>query len=708
MARSREWDPPHGATARPADRGRARAAQHRSAKMPAMTDPFDFDHFIALPRLSSLRLAPDGSRLVVAVSTLAPEKTKLRTALWSIDPTGERGPRRLTRGASGESAPAFLPDGSIVFVSERADPDQKPDGDEASAGLWLLPADGGEARLLLAPPAGIDDVRVAGDAGTVAFLAGMHPEADGFEADKEREKARKDAGVSALLFERYPIRFWDHYLGPRETRLFAADAPAPDDGRLPDPVDLTGPTQEHLIEVGFDIAPDGSAVATTWRRYAVGANGDDLVLIDRATKARRVLGGERGYYADPSFSPDGRQLAAVFGTDGTKDEATRTELVVFDVATGERRRVAASLDQWPEHPVWAADGTALFFLAHDHGTNAIFRVDLADDRVTRLTTGATYSDPCPSPDGRYVYALRMRPDRPPHAVRLNAQGADQDPFLLKCPGTPDADLPRRGTLEWVTAPADDGVEIGSWLLLPEGASADAPAPLVVFVHGGPIGTWAGWSWRWNANLLVERGYAVLMPDPAISLGYGQAFIDRGWGRWGHRPYTDVLAAVDGALARPELDATRTALMGGSFGGYMANWVAGHTDRFKAIVTHASLWELRGFHGTTDDGVWWEQEMGDPYTDPSLYIEHSPHAAVGDIRTPMLVIHGEKDARVPISEALRLWTDLQRHGVEARFLYYPDENHWILKPQNARLWYETVLAFLDQHVLGKAWVRPELV
>ena len=177
---------------------------------------------------------------------------------------------------------------------------------------------------------------------------------------------------------------------------------------------------------------------------------------------------------------------------------------------------------------------------------------------------------------------------------------------------------------------------------------------------------------------------------------------------GPRPYTDVITAVDGAVSRPDIDDTRTALMGGSFGGYMANWVAGHTDRIGAIVTHASLWDLRGFHGTTDDGIEWEQEMGDPYVDPSRYSDHSPNIAVGTIRTPMLVIHGELDARVPISEALRLWTDLARHEVPAKFLYFPDENHWVLKPQNQRLWYDTVLAFLDHHVMGREWVRPELL
>ena len=201
-------------------------------------------------------------------------------------------------------------------------------------------------------------------------------------------------------------------------------------------------------------------------------------------------------------------------------------------------------------------------------------------------------------------------------------------------------------------------------------------------------------------MLLARPGAVdrLRPD----------FIQRGWARWGEEPYTDIMAAHGRGVeaARPRRE--RTALMGGSFGGYMANWVAGSTDRFRAIVTHASLWELRGFHGTTDYGTWWEREFGDPYADDAVYQPESPHRLVGNIRTPMLVIHGAQGLPRADQRGLRLWTDLARHGVEAKFLYFPDENHWILKPQNARLWYETVLAFLDQYVLGQPWRRPDLV
>jgi dipeptidyl aminopeptidase/acylaminoacyl peptidase len=677
-----------------------------------MSEPFDFDHFIALPRLSGLRLSPDGSRLVVAVATPGPDGKELRSALWQVDPAGDAAPRRLTRSAVGESSAAFLPDGSLLFTSARPDPDakkdDKPDGEEPPAALWHLPAGGGEARLLLAPPGGVGGLKVARESGAVAIVAPLHPGAADFDADRERQKARKEAGVSAMLYETYPIRYWDHYLGPREPRYFIADAPADDDAPLGAAEDLTGPTGAALPEPDFDIAPDGRSLATTWRRYKTGSSGDDIVVIDRATREPRDLTGAVGWSGMPAFSPDGRRLAVARGVEAAPDVPERVELVIYDLDSGDARVVASGLDRWAMTPVWTPDGGSIVFTADDDGGVSIFRVDLADDRVTRLASGAAFSDVAVSPDGAAVFALRANPDRPPHVVRLDARTADQEPVELRSPATPAGELPGNTVMERVSATADDGVDIGSWLLRPAGASADKPAPLVVFVHGGPLGTWAGWSWRWNANLLVERGYAVLMPDPALSVGYGQAFIDRGWGTWGDRPYTDVIAAVDGALERPDIDETRTALMGGSFGGYMANWVAGHTDRFRAIITHASLWELRGFHGTTDDGVSWEQEMGDPYVDPSMYENHSPHAAVGDIKTPMLVIHGELDARVPISEALRLWTDLHRHDVEAKFLYFPDENHWVLKPQNARIWYETVLAFLDRYVLDAEWQRPALL
>jgi dipeptidyl aminopeptidase/acylaminoacyl peptidase len=347
-------------------------------------------------------------------------------------------------------------------------------------------------------------------------------------------------------------------------------------------------------------------------------------------------------------------------------------------------------------------------VADDTGRRPVFRVDVATGEVTRVTRDdGAYSDLNPAPDGRYLYALRAAVDSPPTPVRIDLESTapDAEPVALPCPGTP---LTLPGRLEEVEATADDGHPIRSWLVLPETASADQRAPLLLWVHGGPMSSWNSWAWRWNPWLMSARGYAVLLPDPALSTGYGQAFIARGHRDWGTRPCADIMAATDAALARPDIDSDRVAMMGGSYGGYMANWMAGHTDRFKAIVSHAGLWALDQMFGTTDHPMFWRPQFGDPLTEPEMYEANSPNRHIARIRTPMLVIHGDKDYRVPVGEALRLWWDLSRCGVEAKFLYFPDENHWILTPGNARIWYETVFAFLAQHVLGEPWERPRLL
>ncbi|MGI8657875.1 MAG: alpha/beta fold hydrolase [Candidatus Limnocylindria bacterium] len=676
-----------------------------------MTDTFDFDAYLRLPRLSGLRVSPDGERLVVSVARPAPDGKKMHASLWELDSLGDARPRRLTRSAPGESAATFARDGSILFTSTRPDPDRKPDDesdDDETAGLWLLPANGGEARLLAAPSGGADAVVAARDADVLVYAASVFPGATDAASDLERHKARKKAGVEALLFESFPIRHWDAFHGPRERHLFAAPLPEGED-RIGEPMDLTPDAGSALVEQSFDVTPDGATVVTGWvTSDEIGRTDFGLAAIDRATGERRMLTPDDAWFEGPACSPDGRWVACVRSEKDVPERIGDSTLWLIDLASATGRDVTPDLDLWPQHPVWAPDGGSIWFTTDHQGAGAIFRLELASGETTLVADDGTFTDLAVHAAGGAV-ALRNSYAEPPLPVRLPSTdgGATQRiRSLAELDADALAELP--GRVERLSARASDGQEIGSWLVVPSDAAADAPAPLVVFVHGGPVGSWNAWTWRWNAHLLAAKGYAVLMPDPAISTGYGHAFVQRGWGRWGAEPYTDVVAAVDGALERPELDADRTALMGGSFGGYMANWVAGSTDRFRAIVTHASLWELRGFHGTTDYGPDWEREFGDPYADPSRYEEWSPSRLLANVRTPMLVIHGEQDLRVPISEALRLWTDLRRHDVPAKFLYFPDENHWILKPQNARIWYETVWAFLDEHVRGSEWKRPDLL
>jgi dipeptidyl aminopeptidase/acylaminoacyl peptidase len=554
----------------------------------------------------------------------------------------------------------------------------------------------------------VDGLAVARNAQVVAFGARMFPGAADFAADAERGKARKEAAVEALLFENdYPVRHWDHWLAPRRRRLFAAALPDDPEAQLPAPRDVDPDVAPvSFEETGFGLSPDGRILVASRNDTAeLPRVRADLVVVDLETGERRPLTDGDAWYDAPAVSPDGGTVAAIRESFGSPDEASRATLVAIDLATGTQRTLAADLDRRPEGLTWAPDGSAVF-TADDDGHHPAFRSPRRRAGDTPLRERGPGR---PLPDAR-----RRRPVRPPlrdgFAATNSAPGrTDGGPGTRELDnGSPEAGIAAPGVVERLTCRAADGTEIGSWLCPARGRLRRAPAPSWSG-HGGPLGSWSGWHWRWNPHLLAARGYAVLMPDPAISTGYGQAMIQRGWGDWGAAPYTDVVAAVDAALAdRADLDAGRTALMGGSFGGYMANWVAGHTDRYRAIVTHASLWELRGFHGTTDGGAYWELEMGDPYREPERYVRQSPFEHLGKIRTPMLVIHGEQDFRVPVSEALRLWTDLRRHGVEGKLLYFPDENHWILKPQNARLWYATVLAFLDEHVLGKPFERPALL
>lgn len=655
------------------------------------------DTFTTIPRVNGLLLSPDGSRLVLPVQMLSPDGTRFISSLWELPSDGSAPARRITYSDKGEASPAFLPDGSLVFASARPDPTVKPD-EESEGRIWTLPAAGGEARPLASIPAGVDGLVAARDAGVVVVKSQEFEGVSGLEADAERAKQRKEAGVSALLFDGYPIRHWDHELGPRQPRLLRLEVGG--DAAAPQPEDLTPDAGRALQEAEVAVAPDGRTLVTTWWRDA-GAAFREIDLVELGPRGLRTLG-TGADFAAPAVSPDGRFAVAVREERGTPERAVDLTLWLVDLATGEGRDLLPGFDLWPGPPVWAHDGREVYFVADELGHAPVFRVDVASGEVTRLTTEACFSSLCPEPGGDAVFALRSSYRSPAEVVRIGRDGSIRG---LPTPGLP-LDLP--GTVEEVHGAADDGTELRAWLVLPKDASPEHPAPLALWVHGGPLSSWNAWSWRWCPYLLSERGYAVLLPDPALSTGYGHAFVQRSWGAWGERAYTDLMTITDAALCRDDLDASRTAAMGGSFGGYMANWIAGHTDRFRAIVSHAGLWSLEQFHGTTDMGPWWEHQLGNPYVDPSRYVANSPSSAIEHVRTPMLVIHGLRDYRVPVAEALRLWTDLQRHGVPAQYLSFPDENHWILKPGNSKVWYETVLAFLAHHVLGEEWKRPELL
>ncbi|WP_075742277.1 MULTISPECIES: alpha/beta hydrolase family protein [Actinoalloteichus] len=673
--------------------------------------PFaDLDDYLDLPRLAGLRLAPDGSRLVVGVTTVNSARTRHVSAVWEVDPTGVRPARRLTRSAQGESAAGFTPSGELLFLSTRPGPDD--DEPASAAALWRLPGDG-DAHVVAAPPGGAHDVVVT-PAGTVLFGSSVMPSAADLAQDAQIRALRKDTTVSVILHEEFPIRHWDHHLGPDRNRLIIADGRedlADADGRWP-LRDLTGHVGRALgDDVVWDITPDGRTVVTGWavaeprasQRYT-------LVAIDVETGERRTLADDADFeYESPLISPDGRHIAVVVHRRSTPERPYELALGVLPVEGGPLRMLGEDWDRWPRSAQWTPDGTALIVVADDDGRAPLWRLDATTGTPTRLTDDGSYTDLQVSPDGQWVYALRSAVDSPPTVVRVPLPGGRT---VEPLPGPAEAlgkVAPLPGTVTEVVTTAADGTRLRAWLSLPTGASEATPAPLLLWIHGGPVMSSNSWSWRWNPWIAAAQGYAVLQPDPALSTGYGLDFIRRGWNEWGGRPYTDLMAATDAAVQRSDIDSDRIAAMGGSFGGYMANWVAGHTDRFAAIVTHASDWMLKDANEVGDIAYEFVREMT-----PETADANSPHHFVDAITTPMLVIHGDKDYRAVVGESLRLFRDLLVHSTSGdtpnphKFLYYPDENHWILTPNHAKAWYATVFAFLDQHVHGREWVRPTLL
>ena len=679
--------------------------------MPAPSETLDLDSYFAMPRLANLHLSPDGSRLVLTVQTVSGDGKRFAGSLWEVATSGEAPQRRLTRSHRGETARGFLRDGSVLFTSSRPDPEQppspgQPPDDAERDALFVLPVGGGEPRRTLAPPGGVGPVLTGRASPQVVVAVPLHPGAATFEEDEAREKARSDAGVAARLMEHYPDRYWDHDIGPRAPHLFAV-AWEQADTDPPAAMDLTPspPWAGWLEDMPSALSEDGARVAVGTSPHHATRFKVDLAVIDTAGGPVRTLVDRDEFHGAIAWSPDGTTLAAASLDLGSPTSPARSHLRLVDAATGAVKDLLPDWEGSAHEIAWTRDGSALIITADEHGHVPVFRVELAGTgSLTRLTASGAYRDLAVSPDGTALYAIRSHINEPPVPVALEVRGADQEPRVLAAPTA------SRGTgtrIEEVTTVAADGTEVHAWLVLPEREDT-APLPLAVLIHGGPFASWAGWSWRWSAALVAAQGWAVLMPNPRLSTGYGHHHVASSWGDWAALPSSDILACVDATCQRPDVDGDRTAALGGSYGGYMANWLAVTTDRFRAIVTHASVWDLIDERNASDLGFLLDREFGDPLDDAERWRQQSPHLRAASLQTPMLVIHGAHDQRVTLGNSHSLFAELQLRGIPSRMLVYPDENHWVLKPQNSRLWYETVFGFLDEHVRGEPWRRPHLL
>jgi dipeptidyl aminopeptidase/acylaminoacyl peptidase len=651
--------------------------------LPAAAAPFTAAEMMKLKRLSDPQVSPDGKWVLYGQTDVDLEGGTRNADLWMVALSGGE-PRRLTSHPKSDTRGRFSPDGRrIAFVSTR----------DGGAQVFLMDLAGGEPRKVTS---------LATDAGGVAWIddktllvtSDVYPDCADAACNKKRlDEAGKPS--TARVYDSLLFRHWDTWDDGRVSHLFVV----PVDGG--EPRDLTpGGRDVPGFNLGgaddYAVSPDGKEVCFARNDDPVTATSTnaELYVVPVVGGAARKIAGHAGYDGAPQYSPDGTRIA--FRAQMRAGyEADRWRLMVYDRKAGSTQNLTEAFDQHVESFAWSPDSKTLYFTAEDKGRSPVYAVAAAGGAVKELAGGATFGDVLAVSDGRTLVATRAAFTHPPEIYRLGVDGSAPTAITR----VNDAVLSGFGLrpAENVTYTGAAGKAVQAWIVKPPDFDPARKYPLLVLIHGGPQGAWTdSWTYRWNAQVFASAGYVVFLPNPRGSSGFGQEFMDDINADWGGRAYEDIMKGTDHAEALPYVDKGRTTAAGASYGGYLVNWIAGHTDRYRALVSHDGVFDLVSMYGGTEELWFVEWEFKGPFWEnPEMYERWSPSRFVQNFKTPTLVIHGELDYRVPIEQGHQMFTALQRRGVPSRFLVFPDENHWVLKPANSVRWYQEVIGWLDR-------------
>jgi len=647
-------------------------------------------------RLSEAQLSPDGRRVVYTLRETDLAADRGRSDLWLLDIEAGSAPRRLTSSPENDTVADWAPDGSgLYFLSSRS----------GSAQIWYLPVAGGEAMQVTRLPLEVAGFRVSprGDRLTVAIE--VFPDCTDLDCTGKRLDEQKSAQRHGQRYDQLFVRHWDKWMDGRRSQLYAFAIDGEHRASGP-PVALTGsldadvPSKPFGSRADYDFSPDGSQVVFAARikgRTEPWSTNFDIYRVpsDGSAAPVNLTADNPAWDAQPAFAPDGKLLAHL-AMERPGFEADRFHLVVRDAATGQVRFTTRDWDRSIGAFRFSADGRRIYALTDHLGQHPIWSIDLGDG-ARRMLTGPGNVTEFDVAGDRIVFAMQSLTS-PADLYLIAGRAAPRRLTEVNAAGLAEV---RFGEPEQFSFTGASGEQVYGYVVKPWNWELGKSYPVAFIVHGGPQSSYANtWSYRWNPQIYAGAGYAAVFIDFHGSQGYGQAFTDSISGDWGGKPLEDLQKGLAAARERYAwLDRDRACALGGSYGGYMMNWIAGNwPEGFRCLVNHAGIFDNRMMYYSTEELWFPEWDHSGPYHDnPAMHEKTNPAGHVLTWKTPMLVIHGEFDYRVPYSQGLATFAALQRRGIESRFLYFPDENHWISKPANSQQWYEEVLRWLDEHL-----------